>query len=482
MNQKLAEWTTAYINNLPDAAFAVIEPAYQRGDTEDKNCRHLPHHSDGVKDGSDSNDNIDMDHLRNAWQRRNQIKPVSDSISQDELIARAERHLRKHIKDLELDWSEETSRIQFASDADILELIPGQFSLSKSGEGMIRLITSLKSLQTPAPAEPAILTSQPQTNNEFLNVRFRALSQIYIGDYALDFTKEGVLQKAVPLLKNQTVYADHCVSIHNWLGVVQNSIWDAESQPPGIDADLKIDIATNPKVARGLSIQPPAIHSASVTTFFLWSKSHPEMDDNEFYYNLGKEKGGEIVRVIVDEILNFSELSLVWQGADPFAKRKFAASLKSIRVNPRQNPYVSVDSAEQNQGGPLDPQEQIKQLQASNALLQKEKETANIELAALKPDAEFGKKYLEQLRNETESLYRLLNGAKVNEDFVNLMIRQAPFAHLEVLKKDYETLLLEKLFFTCPHCGKEIKSPRRSKESVPSQEKPNDKSVVQHKL
>lgn len=112
MIKSLIDWDTAYINSLPDEAFAVIEPAYKSGDTEDKNCRHLPHHTEEVKDGSDSKDHVDMDHLRNAWQRRNQIKPVTDSISQEDLIARAERHLKKHINDLELDWGEESKDIE----------------------------------------------------------------------------------------------------------------------------------------------------------------------------------------------------------------------------------------------------------------------------------------------------------------------------------------------------------------------------------
>jgi len=89
------EWDTAYINSLPDSAFAVIEPAYLRGETDDKRCRHLPHH--------DKNGKIDLPHLRNALARLNQIKPITDSISRDELIARAKRHLCAHVRQLDID-------------------------------------------------------------------------------------------------------------------------------------------------------------------------------------------------------------------------------------------------------------------------------------------------------------------------------------------------------------------------------------------
>lgn len=89
-----AEWDRAFINSLPDSSFAVIEPAYKRGETDNKNARHLPHHN---KDGGGISDkNLDLPHLRNALARMNQIKAVTDSISTDELRRKAEAHLNNH--------------------------------------------------------------------------------------------------------------------------------------------------------------------------------------------------------------------------------------------------------------------------------------------------------------------------------------------------------------------------------------------------
>ena len=93
------EWDTAFINSLPDAAFAVIEPAYRRGETEDKRCRHLPHHGPDVKNPNE-HETVDLPHLRNALARCNQIKPVTDSISAEELRRRAREHLLRHAKAL----------------------------------------------------------------------------------------------------------------------------------------------------------------------------------------------------------------------------------------------------------------------------------------------------------------------------------------------------------------------------------------------
>jgi len=88
----LAKWTRAFINDLPDSAFAVIEPAYKSGKTDNKNARHLPHH------GADGK--VDLSHLRNALARMNQIKPVTDSITADALRRQAKKHLTAHAKKL----------------------------------------------------------------------------------------------------------------------------------------------------------------------------------------------------------------------------------------------------------------------------------------------------------------------------------------------------------------------------------------------
>jgi HK97 family phage prohead protease len=83
-----AEWTTEYINTLPNSSFAVIEPAYLEGKTEDKNCRHLPFKNE--------NGEVDLPHYRNALARVNQIKPVTDSISEADLRSQAAAELEKY--------------------------------------------------------------------------------------------------------------------------------------------------------------------------------------------------------------------------------------------------------------------------------------------------------------------------------------------------------------------------------------------------
>lgn len=83
-----AEWTTEYINSLPDSSFAVIEGDYKSGKTKDKRCRHLPFKD---KDGK-----VDLPHLRNAFARVNQIKPFSGPETAEELREKALRVLERY--------------------------------------------------------------------------------------------------------------------------------------------------------------------------------------------------------------------------------------------------------------------------------------------------------------------------------------------------------------------------------------------------
>lgn len=83
-----AQWTAAYINNLPDASFAVILPGGEtdgEGKTTPRSLRKLPHH------GADGK--LDMAHLRNAMSR----EPQADM--PDGAHATAHAHLMRHAKD-----------------------------------------------------------------------------------------------------------------------------------------------------------------------------------------------------------------------------------------------------------------------------------------------------------------------------------------------------------------------------------------------
>jgi hypothetical protein len=161
--------------------------------------------------------------------------------------------------------------------------------------------------------------------SDYIYPLFRALSAVIIEGYWTEFPAD-VLKASAPLLQGQTVYKNHDYSdVERWLGVVNQVEWDALGQSsngvPGLNTELKIDWKVNPRIARGLLMTPPAIHSVSVTVIFTYDYSHPELEkEGRFWSLLGEEVDGEIVRLIVTEILGYWEISLVFQGADRLAK------------------------------------------------------------------------------------------------------------------------------------------------------------------
>lgn len=165
---------------------------------------------------------------------------------------------------------------------------------------------------------------------DYITVDFRAISKTVVPGHWIDWSKGNVLKQSVPKLLNQTVYPNHdFFDINNWLGAVSAVEWDEKGEQaegvPGINATYKIDALMNPRVARGLLMKPPAIHSTSMTVLFKYEYSHPEIAAENrwrFFELLGEEVEGEIVRLVVTEILEYWEASLVFQGADRLAKKR----------------------------------------------------------------------------------------------------------------------------------------------------------------
>lgn len=73
-------WTRAYVNSLPDSAFAAVETT-----PDGKKVRHLPHH--------DRSGRVDLAHVRNALSRLPQVHWTTP----DE-AAQARAHLKAHLK------------------------------------------------------------------------------------------------------------------------------------------------------------------------------------------------------------------------------------------------------------------------------------------------------------------------------------------------------------------------------------------------
>lgn len=155
----------------------------------------------------------------------------------------------------------------------------------------------------------------------------RAISQKVLEGHWVDYTRPGVLQASVPLLLNQRICKDHEYrKTEDAIGAIVQTAWDEQGAQsnniPGINIRFFIDSKIAPGIVRRLAYPVPAIHSGSVTVGFEWEPSHPELlEQKKFWWFLGEEVEGSIVRLIATQILFYEEFSLVYQGADSDAKR-----------------------------------------------------------------------------------------------------------------------------------------------------------------
>lgn len=167
-------------------------------------------------------------------------------------------------------------------------------------------------------------------DSEFIEPVFRMLSNCIVAKNYMptEFPKD-ILKASMGLLLGQTVNCDHETEIGNAIGSVKEVSWQNAYTdetmgieiPAGINAVLKIDAKANPRIARGIMMDPPSIHSNSVTVQFEWKPSHSFEKEWEFYDKLGTiAEDGTMVRRIVTKIISYKETSLVSHGADPFAQ------------------------------------------------------------------------------------------------------------------------------------------------------------------
>jgi len=102
----MAEWTTKYMNDLPDSAFLWIQPGGDKdseGKTTPRSYRHLPF--------KDADGKIDLPHLRNALARLDQLKGVGTT-TKNQLRDRAEKLLQKERDRLGLSFASATGAME----------------------------------------------------------------------------------------------------------------------------------------------------------------------------------------------------------------------------------------------------------------------------------------------------------------------------------------------------------------------------------
>lgn len=461
-------------------------------------------------------------------------------------IKKAANHLARHyrqieqeipqqIKDIIGDNSKSNSRYTISDDGKFIDLATGKPGNPSPGSLMVaRLHTALQPMSSNACRVKQLAEIRgeefaqrkerwPEGRDEsdkFLFATYRALSAIVINPFTIpiDFSKKGVLKRATRLLKETPFLKDHQHSIDSQVGKVVDTLWDdgEGDMPGGINALVRINLLAPQTGTVAPLVDEGDANSVSVSVWYEWEQSHPDMSDVEFYFALGTEVDDELVRVIVTKVEDMSELSLVWDGADPYAERlkaeaQGAAAFASFAVG---IPVAQTDRKSLEEGRSESRPEKILSSKEETDMLEKmkkalaavfgkevdeideqfvtdvsvgavsfEKVPAVLELLSekqgkideyaglletrggeieelksqaeeLKVKAELGEQYLKKVRADAEKFYKLAEGDAANETLIG-MIAVATLEQAIVLRDQFRKQADEKVPLTCDACGSE---------------------------
>ncbi len=177
------------------------------------------------------------------------------------------------------------------------------------------------------------------TEEDFIRVPFRLLSATTVaaGTFRATSFPASVLRAGLNKFINIPIFPNHDQEVGNELGIIEsvkfvNSKTTKEDLdkkrpgglkiPAGVEGILKIDAKANPKTAR--SILNGFITSLSVTVDFEWEPSHKLVENQtmrDWEWTIGQMgSDGKMITRKATKIRDVYEASLVWLGADPFAK------------------------------------------------------------------------------------------------------------------------------------------------------------------
>lgn len=172
----------------------------------------------------------------------------------------------------------------------------------------------------------------PQAS-DFSLIPFRLISATLVGSgtwKSTDFSNANVLKKSIPLLSGKPAYLNHDFDVKNAIGTIGMCEWapgkgkpgSIDYMPAGIDGPYVIDRKLHGDLVRKLNSPMPVIQSSSVSILFDWESSHEFENESDFYYHVGEMIDGKEVTRVVTNVKGYIESSLVFNGADPFAKIK----------------------------------------------------------------------------------------------------------------------------------------------------------------
>jgi len=346
---------------------------------------------------------------------------------------------------------------------------------------------------------------------------FRLLTGRYFGEtgYFLDFANPGVLENAVPLFRMKSAggvrekplkyQRNHSYRIEDTLGYSESAAFGYDGAVGQITSVARLHRDLAAKEIEMLSTDPPLLESVSVALNYNWVQSHPEMRFWQFIDLLGHEVDGEIVRIVVTEILEVYHVALVWGGADEKAVRlnatqlwrehseEFPAGIEQSQIEQSQIELSQVtnegdnimtilekiiktlglekeDQLETKIAGLMSAAGQLEDLNirvidldVQNGELTRTIADLNVQIETDKNHVAMGKKYIDTLKKDVKGLAGLVMG-NLSESMQELIESAGP-EKLETLRTEFEEKADAMFPAKCQDCGSSNISLRSSQET-----------------
>lgn len=373
--------------------------------------------------------------------------------------------------------------------------------------------TLRKSLSESLAIDPGEMMDYLQPKDaDYVRIPVRALSATAVQGDTINFGHNNgqPLKDAVAMFDGLTILKDHMFSVDNWVGHTEKPVWDDSTPdiPAGVNLMLVVDTKADPKTARGLISGD--LNSVSVTVSFEWEKSHPKMSDMDFYFHMGEVVDGKRVQALVTKITRLYEISVVWQGADKYAKKvnddgtidvpgtsnsesgiqggvvdpKKLAELLGLKLeNPTEQ---TITEALQAQGQTLataqaeltaaktkatEAETKVTQLTTDLTAKTTEVETLTNKVKELEPKATLGDTFVSEQRAEALKLYNLVEGDKAT-DAMRQLIKDASLDVAKSFINSYKERAEQVAPLKCTKCGGEVSRKSSQSQNVNDPETP----------
>ena len=351
-----------------------------------------------------------------------------------------------------------------------------------------------KKLELTMPDKPEDVMPKPE---DWMMMKFRAISATYLGPdgYWLDFSRPGVLLRSIPLMLPKSMggtrrrhlkfHRGHSEATQAIIGYINGAEWSEASgdqSAPGINVDVMVDYKICPQECRQLLADPPLVESCSISFYFEWEQSHPDLESWQFWNLIGEEIDGAIVRIMVTEMLAYQHIALVHEGGDTEAdKLAQSAERKALSENKgdREMEGLLLSKAQLSTLTALlgisalstweELEESVRTLAEANDELREGKQALDVK-------AKVYEALVTKRRGECQQLVVKLEGecGKGTENLLKLMDLDG----LEEFHAEYSAKLEKKFPMKCSKCGGKMER-RSSVEEPPAEAKGNEKPINQ---